>query len=166
MPTFEYEFSEVRTTEMLQRCYQLQKTNWYFQIGLSATLVLLAVFQAILQEYLTTAIYIAVLAAILAIYPVFSRWNLQSSVRAFSKSPFWNQKYRIELSSDSLGTFCSLAENKSSWSSFTSARRFDDGIVLFQGQVMHWIPFDALIAGTADEAEELVRANIADYQSV
>lgn len=166
MPTFEYDFSEARTTEMLQRYYQLQNSNKYFVVSLCTTLGLIAVIYAILQDYVTASIAIAVLLAILALLPLMSRWNLRASVCNFTKSPFWNQKYRIELSQEGQMFSCPMTESRSSWSSFTSARQFEDGIVLFQGQLMHWLPFDTLIAGTVEETEKLIRSKVADYKLV
>ena len=141
---------------MLQRYYQLHNTNKYFALGVCGTLVLIAVFHATQQEYVTASIEIAVLLVILAMFPLLSRWHLRSSVRYFTKSPFWNQKYRIELSQEGQMFACPMTESRSSWSSFTSARQFEDGIVLFQGQLMHWLPFDTLIEGTVEETEELI----------
>ena len=166
MPTFEYDFSEARTMEMLQRYYRLQNSNKYFVPGLSVTLAVIAAFYAIQKDYLTALYLIAVLVALLAVLPQMTRWSLRARVRNVSKSPFWNQSYRIELSQEGLRVSCPITESRSSWSSFTSARQFEDGVVLFQGQLMHWLPFDTLIAGSVEETEELIRSKVADYKLV
>ncbi|HEY2343942.1 MAG TPA: YcxB family protein [Chthoniobacteraceae bacterium] len=53
-----------------------------------------------------------------------------------------------------------------SWDAYTSAQRLKDGFLLFQGpHLFNWLPFAAIVEGSVEDAESLLRDNVADYKS-
>jgi len=85
--------------------------------------------------------------------------------RRLRKSPGLNDRYRIEISDSSFHATSPKSESNVTWAAFTSARRVHDGILLYQGpNVFNWLPFESLVEGTPEDAEGIVRQNIADYR--
>ena len=54
------------------------------------------------------------------------------------------------------------------WNNFTKARRFNDGMLLFQGpHVFNWLPNVAAVEPTTVQAaNELIKANVTEYRNV
>lgn len=90
-----------------------------------------------------------------------------SSARRFQNSPYRNAGFRVQLSEDGYNESSSISSVQLRWAAFTAACRFEDGFLLIQGPgAFNWLPFDSVTAGSIDEAEELIRQNIAQYRNV
>lgn len=64
--------------------------------------------------------------------------------RRFRKSPFYNDEVSLTFSEEGLHAVGKASEVRGKWPIFTKARRFGDGLLLFQGpQVFHWLPDSA-----------------------
>jgi hypothetical protein len=51
------------------------------------------------------------------------------------------------------------------WEAFTAARRFDDGVLLFQGPwLVNWLPAEAITQGSLTELELLLREKLSDWK--
>jgi hypothetical protein len=88
--------------------------------------------------------------------------------RRFRRSPYHNDEVAFELSEVGAHSVGRNDEVRLSWAAFTKARRFKDGLLLFQGSHMfNWLPDSAALdADAIKHAQELVRARIADYRDV
>ena len=85
--------------------------------------------------------------------------------RRFRKSPYHDEHVRIQLSTEGLTTTTTKSSAQHSWAVFTKACRLADGFLLFHvPDIFNWLPIRAITEGTAEEAEELIRANVADYK--
>lgn len=97
--------------------------------------------------------------------PSLSIWILR---RRFQKSPFYNDEITFSLSEGGAHILGRGSELRIGWANFTKARRFTDGLVLFQGpNVFNWLPDTAAVtAEDVVEAQKLARAQIQDYDEV
>jgi hypothetical protein len=101
---------------------------------------------------------------------LFLGWPLDSWLlrRGFRKSPFHNDEITITLTDDGVHAVGKSSETRVGWASFTKARRFKDGLLLFQGpQLFNWLPDAAACEkSTRAEAERMVQLRIADVRDV
>jgi hypothetical protein len=92
-----------------------------------------------------------------------SIWMLE---KKFRKSPFYNDEITFSLSESGAHVRGRGSESRTGWAIFTKARRFDDGLMLFQGpNIFLWLPDTA--AATAEDiaaAQNLARSQIQDYR--
>ncbi|MDZ4359757.1 MAG: YcxB family protein [Variovorax sp.] len=97
--------------------------------------------------------------------PSVSIWMLR---RRFQKSPFYNDEITFSLSESGAHVLGRGSELRIAWANFTKARRFADGLLLFQGpNVFNWLPDTAAVrAEDVAEAQKLARAQIQDYDEV
>lgn len=88
--------------------------------------------------------------------------------RRFRKSPFHNEEIEFSLSASGTHAFSGNSEVRNSWAIYTGARRFKDGLMLFQGpNVFNWLPDTAAAdAATIAAAQELARTHIRDYRDL
>lgn len=88
--------------------------------------------------------------------------------RRFRKSPFHNDDIAFALSDSGAHVVGRDSEVRIGWASFTKARRFADGLLLFQGPgVFNWLPDSAATDEAAvANAQELARSRIQDYAKV
>ena len=86
----------------------------------------------------------------------------------FRKSPFHNDEIAFTLTEDGAHVVGRNSEVRVGWSSFTKARRFSDGLLLFQGPgLVNWLPDSAAADSTSAAcAQELVLSNVPDYRTV
>ena len=95
--------------------------------------------------------------------PSLGIWMLR---RRFRKSPFYNGEITFSLSESGAHVLGRGTESRMGWAIFTKARRFTDGLMLFQGpNVFFWLPDTA--AATAEDiaaAQKLARSQIQDYR--
>lgn len=87
--------------------------------------------------------------------------------RTFRKSPHKNEDLVIMVTADGLHSIGTKSDIKLIWAAFNKARRFSDGILLFQDPVaFSWLPEAALVNGTAAEVASLAETNVRDYKIV
>lgn len=106
----------------------------------------------------------AVLGAMLLGWPI-DAWILR---RQFRKSPFHDDEIAFTVSPDGSHILGRNSEVRIGWATFTGARRFKDGLLLFQGPgFFNWLPDTAAADSAAVEtAIELRRLNVKDFREV
>ena len=88
--------------------------------------------------------------------------------RRIRKTPTLNDDWVVRLSDDGMSSSGKRGEARLDWSGFSKARRFADGLMLFQGpNLFHWFPDSARTkpALPSDEGD-LVRRHVSDYRDV
>ena len=92
-------------------------------------------------------------------------WFLKRRLRA---SPFHNNSLVFLLFDAEIHVRGKNEEARLKWSAFSKARRFGDGLLLYQGpQFFNWLPDTAASSPEAiSAAQELAKAKIADYRDV
>jgi hypothetical protein len=110
------------------------------------------------------AIFGAILGSTLLGWPI-DAWILR---KRFRKSPFHNDEITFTVSADGSHVLGRNSEVRIGWATFTRARRFDDGLMLFQGPgVFNWLPDTAAADGAAvKNAIELARLHVKDFRDV
>jgi hypothetical protein len=97
-------------------------------------------------------------------------WPIDSWIarRRFRKSPYHNDELTFYLSKDGVHIVGRDHEVRIGWSTYTKARRFKDGLLLFQGpQMFNWLPDTAAVDPTGVAmANDLVHSHIGDYRDV
>jgi len=165
-PTFEVTLNEAFRVGGHRRYRQARRGAWFY----AALKVFLGVCLAVQIAFclfipgMPTVFVASGFITLLAFGRSIDEWLI---ARAIRNSPNCGVRFRIVLSSN--GYAESLARQTAEpvgWAAFTRARRFDDGFVLFRGRAMyHWLPMTALTHGSVEDAETLIRGNIADYRS-
>ena len=101
---------------------------------------------------------------------LFLGWPIDSWLlrRRFRKSPFHNDEVTITISDDGVHAVGKSSETRLGWVSFTKARRFSDGLLLFQGpHLFNWLPDSAACeSGSRGEAERILHIHVADFRDV
>jgi YcxB-like protein len=90
------------------------------------------------------------------------------SRRRIRKIPTLNDDWVMRLSDDGMSSSGKRGEGRLHWSGFSRARRFADGLLLFQGpHLFHWLPHSACTQpATPSEVGDLVRRHVSDYRDV
>lgn len=106
----------------------------------------------------------ALLGAILLGDPI-DAWILKRRLR---KSPFHNNDLVFRLSSTEIHASGNNEDTHLKWAAFSKARRFSDGLLLYQGpQFFNWLPDEAAISPEAvSAAQDLARSFVKDYRDV
>lgn len=86
--------------------------------------------------------------------------------RRLRKSPFYGDELKILISQDGVAVNTPRSQTSLKWSAFTRARRLASGFLLFtEPTTFHWWPDAALAQGTLEEVANLLRQNVASYES-
>jgi hypothetical protein len=87
--------------------------------------------------------------------------------RKFRRSPHFETELRIVLGERTIRVSDKETDSQLDWKLFSRARAFDDGILLdsVEGHG-RWLPNAALVAGTAAQAEGLLKAKLGDVADV
>lgn len=106
----------------------------------------------------------ALLGAILLGDPI-DAWIVKNRLR---KSPFHNNDLTFRLAPEEIHITGNNEDARLKWSAFSKARRFPDGLLLYQGpQFFNWLPDSAAIgADSIANARELARSKVKDYRDV
>ncbi len=131
---------------------------------LAFILLALGVFVAVAAKWWLLVPFAAFAGALFLGWPI-DAWFLR---RRFRKSPYHNDEISLTISDEGIHGAGRSSETRLNWSLITKARRFSDGLLLFQGpQVFHWLPNSA--AADPDDVadlERLVRARVQDVRDV
>jgi hypothetical protein len=167
MAQYRFTFSEEFLIEANLR-YRRQlpwRRPFYGLKGVLAFILLaLGAFVAIAAKWWLLVPFAAFAGALFLGWPL-DAWFLR---RRFRKSPYYNDEITLTISDEGIHGTGRSSETRLNWSLITKARRFADGLLLFQGpQVFHWLPNAAAVA-PADVAdlERLVRARVQDTRDV
>jgi hypothetical protein len=131
---------------------------------LGAVLIGLFVLCVAASLYWPSLIFAALAGAIVGGWPInkwFVRWR-------FRKSPFHDEEVQFVMSEGGVHVTGRTSDSRVAWSAFTKARRFKDGLLLFQGpDFFNWLPDSAAADGPDVElACTLVRRHVKDYRDV
>lgn len=163
-PVFEFTFSEAILIEMFRRyrrCQKLRRYAAFLKVVLGFFLIALIAVCVLAKTYLGASV-IAVFFALLVFAQRLDEWMIG---RRFRKSPYRDERLKIQLSPEGFAVRGTITSAQLTWAAFTGARRFADGFLLYQGPgVFNWLPFGAIVEGTVDEAEALIRAHISGYE--
>jgi len=89
------------------------------------------------------------------------------SRRRIRKIPTLNDDWVMRLSDDGVSSSSKRSEGRLDWSGFSRARRFADGLLLFQGpHLFHWFPDSACAHPALSDVGDLVRRHVSDYRDV
>jgi hypothetical protein len=164
MPVFDITFSEPFLIEMVRR-YRRSKTLARYATLLKAFLGVCLVGLIVICVLVKTYVGASVLSVFLALLILAHRLDEWFVRRRFRKSPYRDERIRIQRSADGLTANGTKSNVQLSWAVFTGARRLEDGFLLFQGPgVFNWLPITAMTEGTAEKAEELIRTNVSDHK--
>lgn len=90
------------------------------------------------------------------------RWRVRRHAR---RLPQCGHLASITLSDEGMSSSMPHADGQLKWQSFSKARRFRDGLMLFIGPRMYqWLPDAAAETGAAEIAEQLARKNVSDFR--
>lgn len=168
-PTFEFTFGEAYFVAMHRRARDSLRGRRGFvalKIVLGSLLAVVLGLCALVRPSVGALVFVLILVTMLVLL-VFAadlgEWLAGRNVR---RSIYRDELVRVTVSPSG----CSIVGAMSGrsdlpWSSFTHAMRVRDGFLLFRGPMCNWLPIEALTRGTADEADALIRQNIADYRS-
>lgn len=112
---------------------------------------------------------LAMAAICMGVFALLLGWpNAWLTRRNFSKSPFFNDEIDFSVSESGTHVVSRDSEVRLGWSNYTGARRFKDGLLLFQGpRVFNWLPDTAAAdASSIAAVQELARAHIRDYRDL
>lgn len=151
-----------RYTQQIWWIRPLFKIRWPLALSCVLALGILA------QKALGLAIFLGclfVLGLLLAGWPPsLSIWILR---RRFQKSPFYNDQITLSLLESGAHVLGRDSELRIGWANFTKARRFSDGLMLFQGpNVFNWLPDTAATAEGIAAAQKLARSQVPDYREI
>src|SRR5215470_4435447 len=111
------------------------------------------------------SLFVVLLVAALIFTTPLSRAVFRRRIR---KIPTLNDDWVMRLSDDGMSSSGKRGEGRLDWSGFSRARRFADGLLLFQGpHLFHWFP-DSARAQPAlpSDVGDLVRRHVSDYRDV
>jgi len=112
-----------------------------------------------LVPLLVTATVIAVFLLLLLQGPRIDYFFLK---RRLKKSPLYGENTRIEVDDSGVSVSTSKTQTILQWSAFSKARRLDAGFLVFMEPTsFYWWPDAALVSGTVDEVDRLLRAKVA-----
>jgi hypothetical protein len=168
---YRFRFSE---DHLLTSFLRYRQQLWWRRAFLGLKWILAAPFAALLG----LAVYSGakVLAAIVGglcgamVGALLLGWRIDAWLirKRFRKSPFHDDEITFSVSESGSRVIARDSEVRIGWSKFTRARRFPDGLLLFQGPgVFNWLPDSAAVElATVKEAETLVRTHVSDYRDV
>lgn len=106
----------------------------------------------------------ALLGAILLGDPI-DAWLVKRRLR---KSPFHNNDLSFRLSPEEIHITGNNEDARLKWSAFSKARRFRDGLLLYQGpQFFNWLPDSASVGqDSITNAQKLAQSKVKDYRDV
>jgi len=113
--------------------------------------------------------FLFVLLVLVAAWMTFSiSLNRALFRRRIRKIPTLNDDWVMRLSDDGMSSSGKRGEGRLDWSVFSRARRFADGLLLFQGpHLFHWFPDSARTQpALPSDVGDLVRRHVSDYRDV
>ncbi|MSR56623.1 MAG: YcxB family protein [Planctomycetaceae bacterium] len=149
------------------RCLSQTWFAWTRVVIVLVTLVLavfvgVALYQNRILSAIGSAIVLGDLVILMILAPRFKRWQAHRNLRKFLHP---NDEMGIRLSDEGVSFTGRNGETRAPWTVITKARRFSDGLLLFEGpKLCRWLPDSAADVRSIAEAERLVRANVSDYR--
>ncbi len=144
----------------------LHRFDWFKRILVIPAALLLG-FCIMRGLVVPSAILAWALAGMLMSWPL-NAWDTWLIRRRFRKSPYYGDEIVFAITENGTHAVGRNSEVRIGWASFTKARRFRDGTILFQGpNVYNWLPDKALVDQSAISAFlDLISKHIKDYRTV
>jgi len=171
MSTAEY---RLRYTEeyLLQAMHRYRKTLWWrgqyaaLRWILAAALVVLLAVAVWGRAYTAVIVLCALLGALIGITVFGNPIDAWIAIRRLRKSPFHNNDLIFRISDNEIHITGTNEETHLKWSAFSKARRFVDGLLLFQGpHFFNWLPDSAAVdAASVDQVMSLAKLHVTDYR--
>jgi hypothetical protein len=164
---YRFRYSEDYLLTSLIRYRQQVWWRWPFYSFKWILAVLLAgpfVFFIVKGLVIPAGIFGAILGALLLGWPI-DAWIARKNLR---KSPLHNDEIVFSLSEEGSRMVGREHDVRVGWTLYTKARRFKDGLLLFQGpHFVNWLPdVSASDPSGVAVAQELARSHIRDYRDV
>ncbi|MEZ6100936.1 MAG: YcxB family protein [Pirellulaceae bacterium] len=117
---------------------------------------------AISQRHYLFGVFLAAFTVLLIVGQRIDNWRIK---RALASSPHLNEELTLHLSDTDFHVWSAMQDTRLSWSLFSRAVYFDDGVLILQGpNLFHWIPWSALLAGTQpNRIESLLQTRISQH---
>ncbi|HEX6396427.1 MAG TPA: hypothetical protein VFZ95_03310 [Steroidobacteraceae bacterium] len=154
----------VRSTQRYQQTSAILRGWSVLRYVIAIPIAALAWFCWLIRENTVASLCTAAVISLLFTWPL---QKLAMRYR-FRKSPFGNEDVTVGFDHEGVHVKGSLQDTRLTWAVYTRARRFKDGMLLFQGpQLFSWMP-DAGAADSTSVANlrELARSRVRDYREV
>lgn len=152
----------IRSTQRYQQTRAIIRGWTVLRYVIAVPIAALAWFCWLIRENWVASLCVATVITL-----VFT-WPLQKLAMRYTsrKSPFTNEDVAVEFNADGAHIRGTVQDSRLAWAVYTKARRFADGMLLFQGPSLYsWMPDSAATDSTSVTAlRELVRANVRDYR--
>jgi hypothetical protein len=164
MAEYRLRYTEAFLIESFERYMKQRKEHYWLYMPIKVIGFLSVAALLILCIYLGLSIPSIIFAALLALLVIGHRLDHWFMKRRFRRSPFYNNDVLVAVYPDGYTSQSANCTIELSWSTFTKARRFADGFLLFNGpQQCHWWPDAALSRGNMHAVESIVKAEVADF---
>ncbi len=135
---------------------------------LAAHMALLTVIAFLSKASILTTILSGVTGALLGamlLGPSIDNWLAKRRLR---KSPFCDNDMIFKISEDELLVTGTNGDSRLKWTAYSKARRFSDGLLLYQGpQFFNWLPDSAATdPSSVETTKDLARSQVKDYRDV
>jgi hypothetical protein len=144
---------------------QFRGRYWFhgLQWLLASMLLVVGVYSAAVAKIWMILPFAIVACFLLMTWPV-DKWRMRMEHR---RSLYRDNSFELTVSEDGVVASGLASEVKLDWSAFTKARRFEDGLLLFRGPQIYWLPD---IAGSTPEAWvdalHIARINVRDFRDL
>ena len=150
-------FDDAFIVEMVRRYRQVHKwrslrlaLKW-----LAGAFLAFAVVSSLVQQWWGVAAMWAVALGVLVASPRIDYWLAK---RRWRKSPSRGEKVHMSLGPGGVHSIGRTHDSQLAWTAFSQAVSLPDGMLLYQGpHLFQWLPDSALIAGTREEVEAILR---------
>ena len=155
-----YLSSQARYRQQLESRIPHKLLKW-----IVASLVLAALFFLLINGVMVGFVVLLAALVILRFSPKLETIYVRTR---FAKSPYRNSDVVFTLSDSGVHVVGEYEESRLGWQLFTKARRFNDGLLLFQGpRMFSWLPDSAAAESDAiSKACGLVQRRISDYRVI
>jgi hypothetical protein len=165
MTAFEFAFSETFLVETFLRARRCRSTTYTAFAKVLLGVCLAASVLGCLWKGLYSGA--ATFALFLVWFVLADRIDDWIITKNFRTSPHCGDRIRIEVSADGLTGGGADGTSLRGWQVFTAGRRLSDGFLLFQGPgVYTWLPVNAIVSGSDQEVDGLLRSHVADYKPI
>src|SRR5262245_4161263 len=147
------------------------RANWWYRwlrpavVGI-ALVSLIYFSKGALANWLSAGVFLLLLLGAVSIFSV--PLDRAVSRRRIRKIPTLNDDWILRLSDEGMSSSGKRGEGRLDWTAFSRARRFADGLLLFQWpHPFHWFPDSACTQpARRSEVGDLVRCHTSDYRDV
>lgn len=165
MVEFDILFSESFLIEAFKRYWRTRLWGrlWWGAKVVLGLLLIVATLLSFFFEVLPVSLIFGALGGVLLLSRPIDLWIFR---RRFRKSPYKDDRFHFTFCSEGFLVKGGKSEVRADWVVFTSARRFHDGFLLFQGPgVFNWLPFEKIVAGSVAEFDQLIGVKIGDVKN-